>query len=345
MRKILMILVFALFTLPLTAQEDTNDEWTIIQPGGETICARGTPYQFFVRDIGETNNLMIYFQGGGACWNAFSCREGGTFDDDVSDEAELIRYARFDGIFDFSNEQNPIADYDLVFIPYCTADIHSGMNQVEFPGELTINYNGYVNAATALQWVYEHYDEPERLLIAGSSAGAYGAIYHAPYILQQYPNAQSVVFGDAGVGVTPVGWDVLELWNIFENMPPFIPELAQVDPNEFTPSMLYQFNAQYFPDVRFAQFTNAVDEVQIMFFRFSASGNTVEDWINGMYAILDELDQADNFNSYVAPGTEHTILGSPEFYTLEVEGVAFIDWFQRLLDHEPVENIRCVQCE
>lgn len=341
MKKLVFLMLLVLFALPAAAQDDTDDAWDIIQPGGETQCARDTPYQFFVRDVAESNNLMIYFQGGGACWNAVSCREGGTFDDAVNDD-ELDRY---NGIFDFTNEANPIADYDIVFIPYCTADIHTGMSTVEFPGDITINYNGYINSATVLDWVYENYDTPDNLLIAGSSAGAYGAIYHAPYILEQYPDAQSVVFGDAGVGITPAGWDVLEMWNIFENMPPFIPELAEADPEAFTASMLYEFNSQYSPDVRFAQFTNAADEVQIMFYRFSAPGTTVEDWIDGMYEALGYLDEAENFNSYVAPGTEHTILALPDFYTIEVEGVAFVDWFTALLNDEPVENVRCVECE
>ena len=341
MRKLGFLFLLVFFAIPLAAQDEGNEYWDVIEPGGETQCARETPYLFYVHDAGETDNLMIYFQGGGACWNAVSCREGGTFDDAV-DGLEITHY---NGIFDFTNEANPILDYDIVFIPYCTADIHSGMSTVDFPGDITINYNGYTNAATVLDWVYENYDEPANLLITGSSAGAYGAIYHAPYILQQYPDAQSVVLGDGGVGITPVGWDVLGMWNIYENMPPFIPELAEVNPDEFTASMLYEFNAQYSPDVRFAQFTNAMDEVQIMFYRFSESGTTVDDWVNGMYATLDSLDAAPNFNSYVAPGVEHTILALPDFYTVEVEGVSFIDWFTALLNDEPAENVRCVECE
>src|SRR5689334_15759391 len=41
--------------------------WTKIDGGGEAICARGTPYSFWVRP-GTVNKLLIFFEGGGGCW-------------------------------------------------------------------------------------------------------------------------------------------------------------------------------------------------------------------------------------------------------------------------------------
>ncbi|MCJ7810722.1 MAG: pectinacetylesterase family protein, partial [Dehalococcoidia bacterium] len=52
--------------------------WTKIAPGGETICSRGTPFAYFVHP-GTVNRLVVYFQGGGACWNDTTCSLGGIF--------------------------------------------------------------------------------------------------------------------------------------------------------------------------------------------------------------------------------------------------------------------------
>ena len=50
--------------------------------------------------------------------------------------------------------------------------------------------------------------------------------------------------------------------------------------------------------------------------------------------------------TYVAPGTTHTILGSDEFYEMEVEGVRLVDWFTALLHGEsrgPPPDVHCVE--
>ena len=50
-------------------------------------------------------------------------------------------------------------------------------------------------------------------------------------------------------------------------------------------------------------------------------------------------------HSYIAPGTNHTILGRPEVYTLDVEGVALIDWLTDYVAGDDVADVVCVDCE
>src|SRR5688572_5624660 len=50
--------------------------WSRIEPGGETTCAHDTPYAYWVRP-GTRDDLLVYFQGGGGCWNADTCRDTG----------------------------------------------------------------------------------------------------------------------------------------------------------------------------------------------------------------------------------------------------------------------------
>lgn len=59
-------------------------EWQTIEPGGETRCATGTPYKFHVRR-GDVERLMIFFNGGGACWSARDCDVGDAISADSSD--------------------------------------------------------------------------------------------------------------------------------------------------------------------------------------------------------------------------------------------------------------------
>ena len=54
---------------------DLPPGWTFIEPGGDTTCARGTPFSYFVRP-GTVNRLVIEFRGGGACWSSLTCGLG-----------------------------------------------------------------------------------------------------------------------------------------------------------------------------------------------------------------------------------------------------------------------------
>lgn len=46
--------------------------WNKMQPGGRTLCARGDPWEYYVRP-GKTNKVLVYLQGGGACFDFVSC--------------------------------------------------------------------------------------------------------------------------------------------------------------------------------------------------------------------------------------------------------------------------------
>lgn len=323
----------------LPALDTLENGWSTLVPGGDTVCSRGTPYQFFVRKAeNPTDKLLIYFQGGGACWNALTCREdGGTFDDAVGTlEQEVLGY---DGVFNYENPANPLIDYNVVFVPYCTGDIHIGDTSTRYL-TIGIEHRGVDNSMSALNWAFSNFSTPQQIVIAGTSAGAYGAIYFTPLVAEQYPDATIVQHGDAGVGVSPVGWDVLQTWDIYANIPQF--ETVSIDPETFEIRFLYEGAASY-PNVQLSQFTTNADDVQTLFYSFSAPGGAP--WTDGMYASLETLDALPNFSSYVAGGELHTVLARPEFYTLTSNGVKFVDWFTALVKGEDVENVRCVACE
>lgn len=50
------------------------------------------------------------------------------------------------------------------------------------------------------------------------------------------------------------------------------------------------------------------------------------------------------YSGYLAPGQAHTILTSERFYTLEVEGVPFLEWFTSFVEGGQPESVYCTQC-
>jgi len=97
--------------------------WVKILGGGKTRCARGGKYAFWVRK-GDPQRLLIFFQGGGGCFDERTCALGSTwFDDrvDAGDDPELNG-----GILDLTDTRNPFRSWSVVYIPSCTGDVTWG---------------------------------------------------------------------------------------------------------------------------------------------------------------------------------------------------------------------------
>jgi hypothetical protein len=335
-------------------------EWNSITPGGDTTCAYGAPYQFFVRPAAQpSSKLMIYLQGGGACWNAQNCSPDykniltgrGIFAPEVvtPEEAPAIYNS---GILDTSNLENPAADYNTVFLPYCTGDVHTGSASVEWESngkKYTMHFNGFVNAQAALDWTYANFDKPDTVFVTGSSAGAVGATLLTPYVFRHYPDAQDVHLADGYVGIVPKGWDALKTWNYYGNLPDFLPEFKTVDPADFNILSLYRALSTNFPKAQFSLYTTDLDDTQVLYLFFMGGAKTPKEagkiFHERMRGLLSDLNTGvSNFHSYIAWGNSHTILLRPEFYQIEVGGVRVRDWVAALLTGQPLKTITCTDC-
>jgi hypothetical protein len=80
--------------------------WQRIEPRGSTRCARGGKYAFWVRRA-DPKRVLIFFQGGGGCFSAETCRPGSTWFDDRVDAYDDP--AGSGGILDFGSSTSPPA--------------------------------------------------------------------------------------------------------------------------------------------------------------------------------------------------------------------------------------------
>lgn len=368
MLLMLLCIFIAIFALPALAQEEESPdlptftdlpagEWSQIATGGDTMCMYDTEYSFFVRPAPQpTQKLMIYFQGGGACWDGFTCGAIGQFASryevpDIAGVGELIGGS---GFFDYENPDNPVADYNAVFVPYCTGDVHGGDAVVTFDvpseqlgvdfDEITVHFNGYNNSQAVLNWVYDNFAEPEQVFVTGCSAGGYGATLNAPYVMEHYADVPVIHMADAAVGVTPDYWTGLTTW-AFENLG-FLPE---INPDTFNTDYMAAL-AELYPNNIVSQYTTYMDQVQVGFYGiqtgvFLDASNFLPmavEWGAGAEERLNSLNEAnENFYSYLAGGMVHCITPLPEFYEYEVEGVSVSAWVADLLDGDTAQDVSC----
>jgi len=319
--------------------------WTKIEPGGETICSQGTPFAYFVHP-GTVNRLLVYFQGGGACWDARTCSLRGIFKETADDRDNPGQAA--EGILDLENPDNPFKDWFFVFIPYCTADIHWGNNTQTYTSggaDIVIHHKGFVNASAVLDWIQDNFEKPEKIFVSGCSAGSYGSIMGAAHIHKLYPDVPLYQLGDAGAGVSTDDFfqNSSPNWNVADSRPDWIPAPDGSWDEVSSLADYYIALANYYRDDRWSQYNAAHDSIQTLF--YSAMGGS-GDWGQLMLESIREIqDSAPNFHSYTAPGAIHCITGDDIFYTREVNGVKFSDWVDAMLNDKAWDDVMCTDCE
>ncbi len=304
-------------------------------------------YRFWYRQ-GRGDGLVVFFDGGGACWDDVTCavprRAGDRNDDDGLYKAELLpgdNPNTMQGIFDLSNPRNPVRDWNFVFVPYCTGDVHIGSATAHYTDPDTgapyaIHHRGGDNFRAVLRWMSAHVSQPARLLVTGSSAGAYGAAAHYPAIRETYPDGEAIMLGDAGQGVSAPGSAVFRnrAWNY-----QLSPAIFGGEGDDAVARL-----AAHFPRDRFAQYTTSADVTQRAYYALTGGERTCSAWTDAMAAALEQRQQIPNFRSYLAAGQTHTALRRGLFYTEQSGGAAFVDWFADLLGPAPPENRACANC-
>jgi hypothetical protein len=340
---------------------------------------------------GKSKNLVVYFEGGGACWDNFSC----TFPIDDRLPAQVPQLyvpqvpansnpSSYSGIFDAKHPANPVKNWSFVYIPYCTGDVHNGSADRPYfnaghpvfplPSMFQIHHGGFDNFMVVLDWMRKNADQPEQILVAGSSAGGYGASTNFPWVQKAFPKAKMAVLADASQGVLSPTFDASmpgrNSWN-----PQLAPWVFGNDVDVVSSGSILRTAAKALPKVRVGQFTTTFDAVQIQFYGVSlltnpafpscpiagADADTVvaASWNHDALAGLKtSAATAPNYRHYLAAGQYHTILRSPQFYSEDSAGVRFADWTTALLQygegdgdddrrggkHSAWQNVACPGC-
>jgi hypothetical protein len=326
-------------------------EWETVVPGGDTVCSDGSPYRFFVHR-GDPNKLLVEFEGGGACWSGATC-EADVYNKSVTTDPETARKnGDLQGIYDRSNPANPFKDFTHVYIPYCTGDLHWGnaaTTYTSFDGKpFTIQHKGAANATSALNWAGANVPAPAQVVVAGCSAGGYGAAMWSAKIGQAYPGARMLELADSAAGVVPEGFfgTALAGWNVKDAWPNFIPglDLDSADPRTLSLPRLYTAVAGFYPTSTFSQFNRRTDSVQIFFYALTKGSISITDsleWSAKMVSNVEQISSANpNFRAYLSPGTEHCIINRPSFYTETVSGKKFSDWVTTLVSGADPGQVR-----
>ncbi len=317
-------------------------EWTKVLAPASCRCSDGTPFHYWTR-AGDPEKVVFYLEGGGACFSAQTCAsETATYTVNLDGDDG----PGGDGIFDLDNAENPLADHSMVYVPYCTGDLHLGSNQNQYDEEVLVHHNGYTNAATALAGAAALFPDAKEVVVAGSSAGSAGAPAFGGGAHDVWPDASIAVVADASAaypGTPEITLAIGALWGVLDAVPLW-PATADLPDEAWSLPGLFANSTMHFPEIRFASYNDAFDEVQAAFTSMIGldSSNLVE-LIDATNESIRE--QGVDLVSWVSPGTEHTILGKAELYDEEVGGTRLIDWLTDFIAGNQVDDVHCGDCE
>ncbi|MCB1001865.1 MAG: hypothetical protein KDB40_21415 [Acidimicrobiales bacterium] len=325
---------------PVAGGFDTTFERVV--PGGDCECADGSEFAFWVREA-DPERVLLFFQGGGACFSAETCAFGAptyrpTTDagDDPSGDG---------GVFDLDDERNPFRDHSIVFVPYCTGDVHLGDAEADYGDGLVVQHRGAVNGRAAVAELVDRFPDATEVVVAGESAGAIATPMYAGLVGDDLPDARLTVLAD-GSGAYPdvpaVNASIGARWGTEAAIPDWPVNDGLTAADWSFPDLFVQAG-RHRPDIVFARHDYAYDRVQTLFAALAGLG--VADLLTSIDANEASIEAAGvPLASYVSPGADHTVLSSRRFYDEATGGVPLVDWVTDLVAGDPVDDVRCEVC-
>jgi Pectinacetylesterase len=300
---------------PITAP---NETWTFVA-FPEARCGNGISTGIAVNLTTRSKDVVLYLQGGGACWDPSTCyvlRTTAHFEDTMDEAAVLAEARQANYLFDRARADNPFRNASFVYVPYCTGDLHGGTAPHTYSAlgqTRTGHHVGALNVAAYLSRLAPTFSGATRVWLAGASAGGFGAVINWWRVQQAFGGVRVDVLDDSGTFVEPVAGrfeQMRDAWSL--QLPPGC-SACDAGFSNFLPHY-----AQAPGSGRLALLSTTQDGVIAAY--FGISGPEFEQRLAALRAAM-----AGEQRSYVTAGTQHVLLGQNPFPRAD-GGVALTDW-------------------
>lgn len=310
------------------------EQWTWV-PFEDAFCANGTTTGIGVNLTDKSSRVLVYLEGGGACWSELTCYTLGTAANFASGYGEQSFTADIGqitsdpgGFFDRNAADNPFKDYNYVFVPYCTGDTHVGDNVVKY-GDKTAMHVGFKNMDAYLKRLVPTFPSAERVFLAGSSAGGFGAAFNWWRSQEAFGPIRVDLIDDSGMPIPPTpgvqGFQAVQIeqWNTVANLPPDCTECADGQLHQ-----MVGFYGRTFPDHRGAFLSYTKDTVLSQF-----NGITTAQFEEGLNAETEtQMDPYPSLHYFIFEKSSHVLWSDP---LLTTNDVTLQQWLTQMVTDDP----------
>ncbi|MFO0550488.1 MAG: pectin acetylesterase-family hydrolase [Polyangiaceae bacterium] len=329
--------------------EVAENEWTYVE-FPNTQCMTGSTTGIGVNFTSTSKDVVIFLEGGNACFNLVSCsataHKNGYSGDIFASEQPYNDYADY---FDRTKATNPWKDYNYVYVPYCTGDVHAGdAHDVDVAG-IVRQFQGFRNMGEFLKRIVATFPDAEHVVLSGFSAGGFGAAYNYDQVAQAFgPNVDVTLIDDSG---PPMASDFVapclqkhlyDLWGLGNTLPAGCTDCNNVD-GTFTEEFM-RYIIDTYPDARLGLISSEDDKTISNFWGFGEMDcSQIEaaplpypagKYKAGLEDLRDRVGAGSNFRLYMIPGNEHVWLDNG-LDMVTIDGVKLEDWVGQGIAADP----------
>jgi hypothetical protein len=322
-----------------------DKQWTYIELPG-ALCRDGSATGIGININPDSDKLVIYMEGGGACFNDLTCRANPT-----AWGAENLGEGPATPLL-YRDQTNPMADWNMVFVPYCSGDVFTGTNPNGYMGGPMTGYTNFTRALERLVPTFK--DKVDTVVLTGSSAGGFGAAWNWMRTQDAFGAIPVHALDDSG---QPLGTEYLstcmqqhmtKLWGWADSVHPACTDCDVAGGNVVRP-LIEKALSRDKRSARFGLLTNNEDGVIKGFFAFgldgckALNGNIIQQGITlatgypagkftaGIDELRADISKFDNVAIYEVAGGGHVLFGSAESWNTTVAGVTVLDWTKQFL--------------
>lgn len=301
------------------------DQWTWVDVPG-SACANGRPTGFGVNPHAGSRDVLVFLQGGGACWDGITCWGPVSSSFYVATGYGRLEFvtdaARVAMLFMRREAANPFRDFNMVYVPYCTGDVHVGnrVSTYDFFGAHETHHMGARNLGLFLPRIAATFPDARRVYLAGDSAGGFGSAFNLPRVQQAFPRVRVDVVDDSGPPIQPSA-DRWATWshNWGVEIPADCPACAgTID------AFVDYYRTRYSAN-RFAVLSFQNDAIISTFMNLSPT-----DFSARLVSLADRADRTwPGARYFIAPGIVHVVQLQP------IRPQGFDAWIRRFVDEDP----------
>ena len=315
---------------PITAPPNT---WTWID-FPTSMCDDGTPTGIGINPSATSTNVLLFFEGGGACWDYQTCVQLNTSTHGPFGAAQFqaISANTAGTIVDRNAAASPFKDWSFVFVPYCTGDEHGGSADMVYTSggsSKTIHHRGHDNVVAFLSRLGATFTAPGKLAVSGSSAGGGGTLFNYATIRGVWPNAKSYLVDDSlplfeGDSIAPAlrnAW--FASWNLGKVVDPICGTACRANM-----SLMMKSVAARYPNDRMALLSSVQDQTIRTYYNL-----TPTQFQTALVSLAnDVLEPSGIFKHFYVTGSTHTMLGSPASFL--AAGMDLWMWLTKMVTND-----------
>ena len=297
----------------LNPPRDQYESWVKIEPPG-VVCGNNSQYKIFANFSAKSDNLVVVFEPGGACWDYDSCTgkngvRGAANPDGLKDDhwkfAQIISpfLSRFD-------ETSPTLDWNMVYIPYCTGDVHTGNKVATYASagspDVTFHHDGHAAVQKVVSWLDESFTHVPKLLVTGCSAGGVGAAVNYRFLRNGIRAVEkSYLINDSGPVFPSSGYSqpmhsmIRAAWDLDSLTPKMPPGFMLDDMGTVNTALADEFPKDRLATTYFRRDMNFSLYSYERFYNMPPKAEILRMWDADTQLLVDQFETRDNLHYFI----------------------------------------------